>query len=218
MPFALVLAGGDPPDRNLLDEAQDAEVVIAADCGVRIARTHGLSIDLVVGDLDSVSTGDIAWAKAEGAEVVEVPGDKDYTDLELALDRASQAEVQRIVVVGIEGGRVDHELGNWAVLCAPRDQLVEIVTTGGTVSVLHGDMVNTLDLSGQAGDVISILARNGEATGVTTTGLKWPLEDATLSPTSSLGVSNEIIDGDATVSLESGTVMVARPKIHQSVS
>ncbi len=211
MPFALVLAGGDPPDRNILDDAQDAEVVVAADCGVRIARTHGLCIDLVVGDLDSVSTGDIAWAKAEGAEVIEVPKDKDYTDLELALERASLAEVQRIVVVGVEGGRVDHELGNWAVLCAPRSQLVEIVTAGGTVSILHGDLVNKIELTGEPGDVVSILARNGDASGVTTTGLRWPLDDATLSPVSSLGVSNEIVDTEATVTVQSGTVMVARP-------
>lgn len=211
MPYALVLAGGDPPDRNILDGAQDADVVIAADCGLRIARTHGLSIDLVVGDLDSVSTGDVAWAKAEGAEIIEVPQDKDYTDLELALERASLTEVQRIVVVGIEGGRIDHELGNWAVLCAPRSQLVEIVTAGGTVSVLNGDMVNKIELSGESGDVVSILARNGVASGITTTGLRWPLDDATLSPTSSLGVSNEIVDSEATVTIQSGTVMVARP-------
>ncbi len=213
MVFALVLAGGDPPDQNLLNGAQDADLVIAADCGVRIARTHGLSIDLVIGDLDSVSTGDVAWAKAEGAEIIEVPADKDFTDLELALERAGLAEVQRIVVVGIEGGRVDHELGNWAVLCAPRSQLVEIVTAGGTVSVLHGDTINKVELSGEPGDLVSILARNGDAGGVTTTGLKWPLEDATLSPTSSLGVSNEFVDVDASISIQSGTVMIARPQI-----
>ena len=213
MVFALVLAGGDPPDQNLLNGAQDADLVIAADCGVRIARTHGLSIDLVIGDLDSVSTGDVAWAKAEGAEIIEVPADKDFTDLELALERAGLAEVQRIVVVGIEGGRVDHELGNWAVLCAPRSQLVEIVTAGGTVSVLHGDTINKVELSGEPGDLVSILARNGDAGGVTTTGLKWPLEDATLSPTSSLGVSNEFVDVDASISIQSGTVMIARPQV-----
>ena len=115
------------------------------------------------------------------------------------------------MVVGVEGGRVDHELGNWAVLCAPRSQLVEIVTAGGTVSILHGDLVNKIELTGEPGDVVSILARNGDASGVTTTGLRWPLDDATLSPVSSLGVSNEIVDTEATVTVQSGTVMVARP-------
>ena len=102
---------------------------------------------------------------------------------------------------------------NWAVLCAPRSQLVEIVTAGGTVSVLHGDTINKVELSGEPGDLVSILARNGDAGGVTTTGLKWPLEDATLSPTSSLGVSNEFVDVDASISIQSGTVMIARPQI-----
>ncbi len=213
MAFALVLAGGDPPEQSLLVGAENAATVIAADAGVRIARNYGLSIDLLVGDLDSVSTGDVAWAKAEGAEIIEVDPDKDFTDLELALERAGLADVQRIVVVGIEGGRIDHALGNWAVLCAPRSQLVEIATNGGTVCVLHGDTTNTVELHGQPGEVVSILARSGEAEGVTTTGLRWPLTDACLSPTSGVGVSNEFVGEEASISLTSGTVLVARPEV-----
>ena len=213
MAFALVLAGGDPPDRQLLDGGQAAELVIAADSGVKVARAHGLPIHVVVGDLDSVSDGDLAWAKAEGAEIVRVPEDKDFTDLELALERAGQADVDRILVMGVSGGRIDHELGNWAVLCAPRAQLVEIVTGGGTVTVLHGDAVNAAQLVGAPGDVVSILARNGKAVGVTTSGLRWPLFDATLSPTSSHGVSNEFTGEAASISVSSGTVVVARPSV-----
>ena len=213
MSFALVLAGGDSPDRQLLHGASEAELVIAADFGVKVARAHGLSIHLVVGDMDSVSNGDVAWAKAEGAEIIRVPQDKDFTDLELALDRAADAEVERILVMGVEGGRIDHELGNWAVLCAPRDRLVEIATNGGTVTVLHGALTNSVEIGGSAGDLVSILAKNGEASGVTTTGLRWPLHDATILPTSSLGVSNEFAGDTATVSLTSGTLLVARPSV-----
>ena len=212
MAVALVLAGGDPPHGRILEGTKGADLVIAADSGVRIARTHGLSIHAVVGDLDSVSTGDVAWAKAEGAEILEVPRDKDFTDLELAMERAAADDIDRIVVVGIEGGRIDHELGNWAVLCADRAPLVEVLTSGGSVVVLHGETTNRIELTGNPGDVVSILARNGEATGVTTTGLRWPLEQATLEPTSSVGVSNEIIGTEATIELKSGTVLVARPE------
>ena len=211
MAFALVLAGGDPPDRQILECADEAELVVAADSGVKVARAHGLSIHLVVGDLDSATDGDVAWAEAEGAEIVRVPEDKDFTDLELALERAGAGDIDRILVLGVEGGRIDHELGNWAVLCAPREQLVEIVTSGGTVTVLHGDSVNSVEIVGSPGDIVSVLAKNGQATGVTTTGLRWPLSNATMLPTSSLGVSNELTDDVATISVESGTVLVARP-------
>lgn len=211
MTYALVIAGGDPPDRGILDGAGDAELVVAADCGLRVARTHGLSIDLVVGDLDSVSTGDVAWAEAEGAKILKVPSNKDFTDLELAIEQAAACELMHIVVVGIDGGRVDHELGNWAVLCAPRPQLLEIKTAGGTVTVLHGEFINKIDLSGEPGEIVSIISRNGDAEGVTTTGLRWPLDEAVLSSSSSLGVSNEFTGTEATVAVQHGTVMVARP-------
>ncbi len=207
----LVIAGGDPPDRNILESCGQAEFVIAADSGLRVARTHGLSIDLLVGDLDSVSEGDLAWAEAEGVEVIEVPTDKDFTDLELALDRAAQTSFDHVVVIGVGGGRIDHELGNWSVLCAPRSQTLEIRSAGGTVTVLHGAFTNTVELSGEPGDVVSIVARNGEATGVTTVGLRWPLGDATLASHSSRGISNEFIGATATISVENGTLLIARP-------
>lgn len=210
MTYALVIAGGDPPDRSILDGARDAELVVAADCGLRVARTHGLSIDLVVGDLDSVTTGDVAWAEAEGAKILQVPPDKDYTDLELAIEQAAACELLHIVVVGVDGGRVDHELGNWAVLCAPRAQMLEVRTAGGVATVLHGEFINKVDLVGEPGEVVSIISRNGDAQ-VTTTGLKWPLDDALLPSTSSLGVSNEFSETEASVAVSTGTVMVVRP-------
>ena len=211
MTYALVIAGGDPPDQSILDGVRDAELVVAADCGLRVARTHGFSIDLVVGDLDSVSTGDVAWAEAEGAKILKVPENKDYTDLELAIEQSAAAEILHIVVLGIDGGRVDHELGNWAVLCAPRPQMIDIRTAGGTVTVLHGEFINKLEITGEPGEIVSIISRNGDAQGVTTTGMKWPLTNAVLASSSSLRISTELVDGEASVAVADGTVLVARP-------
>jgi len=213
MSTALVLAGGTIPDFGLLTGAAKADFIIAADGGVRIARTHGLPIHLVVGDLDSASASDIAWARAEQAEIVEYAQDKDYTDLELALDRAEETGVDRIVAIGIVGGRLDHELGNWAALCAPRNARVDVYSAQGTASVLHGEGHNTLELEGVPGDVVSLIARSDAAAGVTTSGLKWPLSNAVLSSWSTRGISNELISTKASVTLTSGVLMIVRPGI-----
>lgn len=42
--------------------------------------------------------------------------EKDYTDLELALDWALQKEPENIRVFGVTGGRADHFLGNIQLL------------------------------------------------------------------------------------------------------
>lgn len=212
MTFAVVLVGGTIPDRRLLDGANNAEIVIAADSGVRIARTHGLPIHAVVGDLDSASEGDIAWARAEGAEIIAHPADKDATDLELALDRAESAGVDRIVAVGIDGGRLDHELGNWSTLCGKRDALVEVHSSSGQATVLHAGTHNSLKLHGEPGEIVSLLPRFGDAHGVTTSGLRWELDDETLLSASTRGVSNEFTGSEAVVTVTNGTLMVVRPR------
>lgn len=201
------------PEGRLLRGAEHAELVVAADGGVKIARQHGLPIHVVIGDLDSASAGDLAWARAEGAEIVEFASDKDHTDLELALDRIDEAGVDRIVAIGVDGGRLDHELGNWGALCAPREARIEVHAAQGTATILHGDRHPRLEIEGTPGDIVSLIPRLGDAGGVTTGGLRWPLEDATLLATGTRGVSNELAESAAWVELERGTLMVVRPHV-----
>lgn len=213
MTFAVVLVGGAVPERGLVSGLEHAELVIAADGGVRIARTHGLPINAVVGDLDSASEGDLAWAGAEGAEIVEFPEDKDRTDLELALDRADAAGVDRIVAIGVDGGRLDHELGNWAALSAMRSALIEVHAANGKATILHGAGHRRTELTGIRGDVVSLLPHAGDAGGVTTEGLRWPLSHATLSATGTRGISNELVGSSASVEIEVGILLVVRPRV-----
>lgn len=213
MTFAVVLAGGASPEGKLLAGAEQADLVIAADGGVRIARNHGLPIHAVIGDLDSASAGDLAWARAEHAQIIDFPTDKDHTDLELALDHADEAGVDRIVAIGVDGGRLDHELGNWAALSARRSARVEVHTKHGAATILHGDGHSAMSLDGRVGDIVSLLPRSGRVDGVTTTGLRWPLDNATLEATSTRGVSNEFASATASVSLTSGTLLVVRPHV-----
>jgi thiamine pyrophosphokinase len=167
----------------------------------------------VVGDLDSATEGDLAWARAEGAEIVRFPEDKERTDLELALDRADASGVDRIVAVGVDGGRLDHELGNWAALSAMRTALVEVHTAHGTATILHGAGHRRAELSGTEGDVVSLLPRAGDAIGVTTEGLRWPLSAATLTATGTRGISNEFVGSSASVEVDRGILMVVRPRV-----
>lgn len=202
-----MLIGGDVPDRRLLDGVAEADLVVAADSGVRIARSHGLPVHALVGDLDSASTGDQAWAIAEGAEIIEHPADKDATDLELALDHAMGSSIDKIIALGVDGGRLDHEMGNWATLSRPLGAQVEIRTATGNAIVLHGGQ--TLPLTGAPGDLVSLVPTNGDAIGVTTEGLRWSLVAETLPAGTTRGISNEFVDCEASVTLEHGTLFVA---------
>jgi len=129
------------------------------------------------------------------------------------LERADATQVDRIVAVGVDGGRLDHELGNWATLCGERAARVDVHTMAGRATVLHGEGHGSIELAGQAGDLVSLLPRFGDAQGVSTTGLRWELDDATLGRSSTRGVSNEFLGDVATIHIEQGSLMVVQPTI-----
>src|SRR5450432_2459847 len=105
---AIVLAGGDALPTGVAGHVPAAALVIAADSGLSHAQELGLSVDLVVGDLDSVDDAELAAAVAAGAEIERHPPEKDATDLELALDAACTRRATHITIVGGHGGRLDH--------------------------------------------------------------------------------------------------------------
>ena len=107
-PNVIVVAGGGGPAVPWLPAGS---TVIAADGGVDRALALGLRVDLAIGDFDSVTPAGLAAAEAAGARVERHPAAKDATDLELALDAALALEPARIVVIGSDGGRLDHLLG-----------------------------------------------------------------------------------------------------------
>ena len=83
---AIVLANGDPVAETPA-LPRDA-LVIAADGGLSLAAPLGLTVDIVIGDMDSVSAQDLEQARRSGARIDRHPTDKNITDLGLALDAA----------------------------------------------------------------------------------------------------------------------------------
>ena len=210
----VVLAGGDDVDDALAAHLPAEALVVAADSGLELAAPLGLTVDRIVGDLDSVDPDLLAEARSAGIPVDEYPQDKDRTDLAIALDTALEHAPDRIVVVGGHGGRLDHLLGNAALIASSTYEDVEVVALMGTarVTVLRGrpDPVATA-LTGKVGELVSLLPFHGEVTGVTTRGLRFPLDDAALPAGSSLGVSNEFAAPHASVSVRSGALLAVQP-------
>jgi thiamine pyrophosphokinase len=204
---AIVFCGGGPvraPVPNL-----DRALVIAADSGASEALRLGYKVDLVVGDMDSIYEATLEAVRASGGAVERHTSDNDATHLELALDRATASGATRIIVAGGGGGRLDHLLGNLTLLASPRFEGVRIDAVFGaaTVHVIRGRR----EIPGEQGRLVSLFALGGPARGVTTTGLRWALADAELSPGSSLGISNEMTEEVASVEVSEGVVAAVLP-------
>jgi thiamine pyrophosphokinase len=208
---AIVLAGGDPVEPQLRTLLPDDAVVIAADSGVHQAELLGLRVDYVVGDLDSADPAAVERARVAGAVIERHPVDKDATDLELAFDVARDRGASQISVVGGAGGRLDHFLANVALLASSRFADLEIDARIGDayLTVAQGGRA-PLAISGAAGSLVTLLPVGGDACGITTTGLQYPLHGATLRPGTSRGVSNLLTAARGSVVLEQGTLLVVQ--------
>jgi len=207
--LAVVFAGGDRPPRRAVDDLSDEAFVVAADSGVEHALALGWRVDLVVGDLDSADPAAIEGATAGGAVVERHPTDKDATDLELALEAVRDRGCERVVVVGGHGGRLDHFLANALLLASPAFSSLRVEARVG-----YADAVVVRDhavLHGRVGDLCSLLALGGPALGVRTEGLRFPLCGDDLLPGSTRGVSNELLEPVASVSLGDGVLLAVLP-------
>jgi len=210
---AIVLAGGDPVRAAIGAWLPADALVVAADSGLHLAGPLGLNVDLVVGDLDSADPAEVERAVVRGARVERHRPDKDATDLELAIVAACREGARRVVVVGGAGGRLDHFLANVALLASPRFAAVEIEALMGDdrVNVVRGGQP-ALQCPARAGAVVTLLPVGGDAGGITTKGLEYPLHGEDLPAGTTRGVSNVVAaDGDISVSLRSGVLLVMQP-------
>ncbi len=180
------------------------DAVLCADGGLELARAHGLLGDAPVyllGDYDSGSPPTSAERDA-AADVVVLPQVKDVTDSEAAIEFAAERGFSRIRVLGGLGGRLDHTLGNLGMLakyaadprvedlCFEDGQNRVFLKTPGTFRVPAEGPENRFHYFG-------LIAWGGPVEGLTITGAKYPLDGRTLTPDTSLGVSNEVAAGSA---------------------
>ncbi len=205
----LILTNGDILDGPALKariEAWSPEQVIAADGGSRHASTLGLEIDLLVGDLDSIETDQREALLAQGTEFEHFKAEKDETDLELALLCAVAQGATEIAVIGIVGDRLDMVLANIHLLTldALNPIRAELWLGRQTAWLIRppGE-----EFEGAQGDTLSLIPIKGDAIGVATTGLAYPLQGETLSFGHARGVSNMMEQEVCRVDLETGILL-----------
>jgi thiamine pyrophosphokinase len=205
---AVVIAAGelDPADAAHVDAA---ELTIAADGGAESLERIGRRPQLLIGDLDSVDRGLVELLERTGTRVERHPVDKEASDTELAVEAAFAAGATEVTILGATGGlRLDHELANLLLLAdgAFAGRGLAAVRGPARVTALHGG--ERRELTGRQGDLVTLLPVGGDASGVTTDGLKWPLAGASLTMGRSRGLSNEVVSAPASVRLDTGVLLV----------
>uniref|UniRef100_I5AV89 Thiamine diphosphokinase n=1 Tax=Eubacterium cellulosolvens (strain ATCC 43171 / JCM 9499 / 6) TaxID=633697 RepID=I5AV89_EUBC6 len=211
---AIVLSGGciDRETAMRLMEEVKPDFVIAADRGLAVCDNCGIHPDYIVGDFDSLEHAETLTGKyrALGVPVETYRPEKDMTDTDIALEKASALGAEEIFFLGATGTRLDHTLSNIFNLYKLRMRGITgvIVDKNNRITMPCGKRV-VLKKNCQYGRYLSFFAFNGPVTGLTLEGLKYPLNHAVLRPADGgLAVSNEFASDEAVITYEDGVLIM----------
>ena len=209
MRAAIFLNGAPDSERLIQAVAERADFVVAADGGARFALAAGIVPHLIVGDMDSLGEDLAQEIERRGAELERHPVRKDKMDGHLAVLAARERGATAAEFVCAAGERVG------AVFALPHILLAaerlglrsSVVADWGRMFVVE---TGSRIVEGKAGDSISVFPLAGQATGLTLEGMGYPLTNTTLEPGDTLGFHNELVGGQAKVSVEGGTLLIVQ--------
>jgi len=178
------------------------DYVIAADGGLRHLSGMGFKADLLIGDFDSLSGPPDTPIK-----VVTLPKEKDDTDMLAAVRIGLKKGYRRFHLYGGTGGRLDHTLANIQCLSFLADQGARGVLFDRQflLSVIRND---SLRFDRKQRGYVSAFSLSDRSEGVWEKGLRYPLENATLTNAFPLGVSNQFTGEKSEISVGQGTLLI----------
>jgi len=202
MKNALLFANGAVTEKEI-HRIRDAQfdLIIAADGGVRHAISFGFTLDVVIGDLDSVSPA--SRKKLPETRFIHRPS-QDLNDLNKALIYCEAQGVTHLTLLGICGKRLDHALNNFSVI-ARFDQTFHLTIYDEFSQIFI--VRNEWQYSGKPGQTVSLIPI-GNVRGVKTEGLKWVLNNEALNFGEREGCSNVIIANLVKIRIISGLLVV----------
>ena len=211
----IIFSNGDPGDlRRAGMIVRDGDLILAADGGAVHAVNAGILPDVVIGDLDSLENHPetLTMLRDKGVAFRQYPVEKDYTDLELAMDYALEQKASSICIMCPFGARLDHLLGNILLATLSKYERIPISFYDGLQKafILRSGEEREIR-GGSVGAVLSLVPLTPRVSGVFLSGTRWPLTNQTLNFGSTWTLSNSIAESIVTVSVGSGCLLAVFP-------
>lgn len=193
----LVLLSGAslPSDLSRFDQ------IFCADSGYLALIETGIKPSLIIGDMDSLSESTRRQAEADCIPLREFPAAKDTADGELAISEAIACLASEIIICGGRDGRLDHVLSCHTLLNnIPAEIRAEVRIGDDRIYLLREGESLTLS---RKNPIISLMpvGREAKFSGV---GLRWNTTSRPLIRGATVGIHNEIIGAEATITATCG--------------
>jgi len=206
----LILTGGDIDQsflKSLIDQV-NYSLVFAVDRGLLAADKLKIEPDYILGDFDSVPEDILLKYRTMSIPIISFPKMKDKTDTQIAFEKAIEHNAKVIDLVGATGSRMDHTMANMDLLMLGLEWGISasILDPNNKIYLKKESFVIRKD--DQHGDFISLLPFSFQVKELVLKGFKYPLDGIVLTAGSSLGISNELIEDQASVEFEEGILAV----------
>lgn len=185
---------------------KEAEMIICADGGANHAYKMGLMPSYIIGDMDSISPEAKEAFSSKNTRFKKYPRRKDFTDFQLAISLADELGADQIYILGSLGKRLDHTLSNLY-------SGIELAEKGKKIVHYHPDcraylISQELELRGEKGDIVSVMALSEEARGVLEEGFEYPLDNVILEKKNPYAISNIISSEKGRIRVNEGILLV----------
>ncbi len=197
----LIVAAGEVKDTEKVKNKlplNDYTLVISVDGGYDICEKMSIKPQYLIGDLDSTKKVDF------DCEVIKFDKDKDYTDLDLAIEFALKQKATFIDIIGATGNRLDHFLGNLAVLERLHDSNVKgrIIDEKNIINI-SSSKITYKNIS----DYVSVLPITDSVI-FSCFDLKYEVMMCETKRQQTLGISNESSSTEFTIEIHRGKAFI----------
>lgn len=201
-----VILSACPVSPALADQLREDDFIIACDAGYRNCEPLGCRPDMIVGDFDTAPC-----PQQEGDDIVILPHVKDDTDTEYAAKLAAEKGFAEVLLLGGLGGRrLEHTLANLCTGLGLEQRGVRATLQDERSRITYVMPGESRRYPKQQYFYLSVFPLEGKAQGVWEQGSYYTLEDACLTASYPLGVSNEYAEGSdcITISTREGALVV----------
>lgn len=203
MPHICYVFGAGTYYNDDIPSFEENDFIIAADGGFSFLNKHGIKPDLILGDFDSLGF----VPECEGAEIIKLNPVKDDTDLLYAVKQGIMRNYKLFYIFGGTGGRTSHTISNIQSLTMLSKEGLQGFLFGDNeiFTVIHNSSVC---FSEKSKGNISVFSLDTISNGVFETGLKYSLDNYSMSNSFPIGVSNEFTGNDSEIKVLDGTLLV----------
>ncbi len=203
MTGVLIVGNGNQPSHSVLEYFVAASpVIIALDGAAIMLQQRQIQPDVIIGDMDSLTSEQLDVFQSQGVQIIK-DSTQDTSDISKGLTWSQkQYPGAHIDVIGIDGGRLDHQLAAFSALFECQSQAHLHIEEWLVVRVTE----TPIQYGTTKGRNISLIPF-GEVSGVTLVGCKYSLENEKLS-SGTRGIHNETLGDQITISCQQGDLLL----------